>query len=175
MKTIIKKCLNCYEDFNAKVKEINRGYGTFCGLTCSARYNGKKRHDKLKTNTRCSWCTKEFYRSKSSKSKSKSGLLFCSRSCKDVAQRLEGMREIHPPHYGTGTGERGYRTKAAKAYPWKCEICGFKKYPEILEIHHINKDRTDNNIENLIILCPNHHAMVTRKIWKLENRTLVVV
>lgn len=37
----------------------------------------------------------------------------------------------------------------------KCEICG---YSENLELHHINGDPTDNRLENLQILCPNHHA-----------------
>ncbi len=37
----------------------------------------------------------------------------------------------------------------------KCEICG---YTEVIELHHINGDPTDNRIENLQILCPNCHS-----------------
>lgn len=37
----------------------------------------------------------------------------------------------------------------------KCEVCG---YNENLELHHINGDHYDNRLENLQILCPNHHA-----------------
>jgi len=29
----------------------------------------------------------------------------------------------------------------------------------ILELDHINRDRTDNRLENLVILCPNCHAL----------------
>lgn len=29
----------------------------------------------------------------------------------------------------------------------------------ILQIHHIDGDATNNNEENLQVLCPNHHAM----------------
>lgn len=31
-----------------------------------------------------------------------------------------------------------------------------------LEIHHINGDRSDNRESNLIVFCPNHHAMADR-------------
>lgn len=43
----------------------------------------------------------------------------------------------------------------------KCECCGLRVWNEKeipLEIHHINGDRTDNRIENILILCPNCHA-----------------
>lgn len=46
----------------------------------------------------------------------------------------------------------------------KCEICG---WCEIninggnvpIELHHINGDNSDNRLENLQILCPNHHSL----------------
>ena len=37
----------------------------------------------------------------------------------------------------------------------ECEVCG---YTENLELHHINGNHYDNRLENLQILCPNHHA-----------------
>lgn len=43
----------------------------------------------------------------------------------------------------------------------KCECCGITEWlgKEIIcELHHINGDKTDNRIENLIILCPNCHS-----------------
>lgn len=43
----------------------------------------------------------------------------------------------------------------------KCEICGLSHWlekPIRLELHHINGNRTDNRIENLMILCPNCHS-----------------
>jgi len=44
----------------------------------------------------------------------------------------------------------------------KCEICEltkWQKYPITLEVHHIDGDRTNNNYENLQLLCCNCHAM----------------
>lgn len=37
-----------------------------------------------------------------------------------------------------------------------CERCGYNKY-KILQIHHKNRNRNDNSIENLEIICPNCH------------------
>lgn len=39
----------------------------------------------------------------------------------------------------------------------KCQIC---LYDEIVEVHHIDRDRSNNNKENLIVLCPNCHKKV---------------
>ena len=44
----------------------------------------------------------------------------------------------------------------------KCECCGRSEWlgiPIPLELHHINEVHTDNRLENLLILCPNCHAM----------------
>lgn len=49
----------------------------------------------------------------------------------------------------------------------KCESCGFKKWKKEnipLEIHHINGDRSDNNLDNLQLLCCNCHALT--KNWR---------
>ena len=40
----------------------------------------------------------------------------------------------------------------------KCEVCGLSGEEITLELHHINGDHYDNRIENLKILCPNHHS-----------------
>ena len=39
----------------------------------------------------------------------------------------------------------------------QCARCGFNKYPQILERHHIDRNRSNNAINNLEILCPNCH------------------
>jgi len=37
-----------------------------------------------------------------------------------------------------------------------CERCGYSKY-EILHVHHKNRDKFDNKLENLELICPNCH------------------
>lgn len=41
----------------------------------------------------------------------------------------------------------------------KCEKCGFSD-KRILHVHHINKNRKENIRDNLILLCPNCHALI---------------
>ncbi len=38
-----------------------------------------------------------------------------------------------------------------------CERCKYSKY-EILQVHHKNRDRNNNNLNNLELVCPNCHA-----------------
>ena len=43
----------------------------------------------------------------------------------------------------------------------RCECCGITSWngkPAPLELEHINGDKQDNRLENLLILCPNCHA-----------------
>lgn len=45
-----------------------------------------------------------------------------------------------------------------------CECCGLSTWlnnPIILEVHHINGDKTNNNLDNLQLLCPNCHSFTT--------------
>lgn len=44
---------------------------------------------------------------------------------------------------------------------YKCECCGISEWndkPIVLQLHHINKNRYDNRLENLQLLCPNCHS-----------------
>ena len=45
---------------------------------------------------------------------------------------------------------------------YKCEICGLEKWNNQkipLELHHINGNNKDNNLNNLQLVCPNCHAL----------------
>ena len=52
----------------------------------------------------------------------------------------------------------------------KCENCGNSEWcgePIKLEVHHIDGDRTNNNIENLQLLCPNCHSITPN--WRKQK------
>jgi len=51
----------------------------------------------------------------------------------------------------------------------QCQRCGYYEFEGSLHIHHINRDRDNNNESNLILLCANCHFGLHQKKWKLEE------
>lgn len=95
-----------------------------------------------------------FFKQPSSFRKSKSGLYFCNKKCKDEAQSIGGIVDIQPSHYKNGAyAKYGEKKKDIQS----CERCGYNLHPEILQVHHSDRNRFNNKIENLEKLCPNCH------------------
>lgn len=153
MKTITKICLYCNEEFEASLREHKRGNAKYCCKDHSCK--AKKGVTRTIDNVTCAYCGINFHKSESKQSNSKSGLFFCCREHKDLAQQLGGIEAIQPDHYKTG--ESVYREKAFNNLPHVCAVCGYNKYPQILAVHHIDMDRSNNRIENLELLCGTCH------------------
>ena len=56
-----------------------------------------------------------------------------------------------------------------------CERCSYNKF-EILQVHHKNRDRNNNDLKNLELVCPNCHfeEHYLEKSWlraSLEKKT----
>jgi len=148
-------CKNCNKEFEVEKREVNRGNGIFCSRSCSSTFNAKRISKEF--NTVCAYCDKEFYRSQSDKKNSKSGLHFCSRLCKDTAQRIGGIEAIQPKHYNSELTQ--YRTTLKRGRGiTHCERCGYNNHPEILQVHHKDRNRKNNATDNLEVLCPNCHS-----------------
>ena len=87
----------------------------------------------------------------SSPIKNKSSKGTCSYSCSNVAFRS-----------GEDNGnfkDAGYVNICKRYYPSACLVCGEK---EVIDIHHIDCNRENNSPNNLIPLCPTHHAYMHR-------------
>jgi 5-methylcytosine-specific restriction endonuclease McrA len=65
-----------------------------------------------------------------------------------------------------------YRKIAFEHYEPFCAHCGFG-IPAVLEVAHIDGSRSNNDIKNLIILCPNCHKMHDLDI--ISTETIVVM
>jgi 5-methylcytosine-specific restriction endonuclease McrA len=53
----------------------------------------------------------------------------------------------------------------------KCMVCGWDELPDALELHHKDRNHQNNDPTNLVLLCPNCHALLHRgKIeWEVIN------
>ncbi len=155
---IILACSECQKPF-AKPKRFIKGNNNYCSTKCM--------HDaqNLQIEIQCTICEKTFRRPKS-RINTKSGLNFCSRLCKEKAQSGE-VRLLECGFYKDGSGS--YRDKAFAYYHHECEWCK-SDLIELLDVHHLDHDRTNNIIENLIILCVWCHAIETRRLVLVNNR-----
>ena len=72
-----------------------------------------------------------------------------------------------------------YRKLAFEHYPPVCAHCGFG-VADVLEVCHVDCQRTNNRISNLVILCPTCHKMFdldlisTETIRTMRDRPKVV-
>ena len=81
---------------------------------------------------------------------SKKEKITCSYSCSNTHFRSG----VNDPNYKTGDN---YRTKCFLYHKKECIICGENK---IVAVHHYDENHDNNEIDNLIPLCPTHHQYV---------------
>jgi hypothetical protein len=142
------QCAHCGVRFLKPVRFCKEGQPSFCSKSCYSTSRRKR------VTVSCALCgkSKEIQESKYRASKNK--IFFCSRACKDKGQKLEsGIPDILPDHYGTGRNT--YRARCFSHHQHKCCVCGESL---IVEVHHLDHDHDNININNLVPLCPTHHA-----------------
>lgn len=106
----------------------------------------EKKHKKI-----CAVCSSSYIFEGREKTKAFEQSKYCSRSC---ANSIGGASKI----------AIHYRTIAKRAHGLICIVCGFDK---IVDVHHIDENRKNNDPKNLVCLCPNHHEMYHSK-YKIE-------
>ena len=79
---------------------------------------------------------------------------------------------MRPDHYGK-TESKNYREKSFRFYEHKCAICEWNEDKDVLEVHHIDENRNNNDISNLIILCPICHRKLTTGKYVLVDRKYI--
>lgn len=166
-------------EFQASAECFMRGpQQVRCSCPKCSEEQRTKRLSSNRTEVICAYCGKKFLKPNSKLKNSKSGLYFCCREHKDLAQRIEfGLQEIWPEHYEQIDNPTicTYRKKALMIYPNRCAVCGWDDDIDILEVHHIDEDRQNNQLENLIILCPICHKKITSHKYRLINREQIVL
>jgi len=135
--------------------QIKRNKGNvFCGVFCYGIHSRKEKP--------CAICGKMILAGLNKKT--------CSRSCANT-QRA-GIK------YKTGRLKdkvkslQSLKIRLLETRGTKCERCEYDKY-EILQVHHKDRNRANNELENLALICPNCHyeEHFLEKSWlkKLEK------
>jgi 5-methylcytosine-specific restriction endonuclease McrA len=84
--------------------------------------------------------------------------------------RLEkmDMGKMSDLHYSRGSKLVNHIKKRELG---KCESCGFSE-SAILEIDHIDANRANNDLSNLMLLCPNCHRLKAEKQRQIASEIL---
>ena len=154
-KEIELTCFNCQKKFNRAIatrkQAMQRGKTTpFCCRQCADKTANTQ------ITIKCNHCGKRIKRTNREILESKSRRFFCSHRCAALTTLNGGELKID------------YRKIAFKYKEKKCEECGYDN-EYALEIHHIDKDRTNNSKENLHVLCANCHTLVHKNKLKLAS------
>jgi hypothetical protein len=144
-------CIICTQNFYVKPSHLKIGWGKYCSKAC--QYQGQKTGE-LKT---CNNCQKTIYRNKRGLRQSKSGYFFCSKSCQTSWRNTQYRGEKHKNWIN---GKSSYRSALIRSdLEYKCLRCKISD-SRLLAVHHKDKDRSNNDLSNLIWLCHNCHYLV---------------
>lgn len=88
----------------------------------------------------------------------------CSRSCANVCRTGIKYRVGKPRD--KVKYQQGLKLRLLQARGEKCERCGYNKR-EILQIHHRDRNKLNNELANLELICPNCHyeEHLLKKSW----------
>lgn len=171
---VTKICKHCSTSFTVA------NYRKDSAIYCSRRCLALDARQEIVSN--CEECGKEFTHISSRANKAK----YCSRECYYKAMTRKGSVEHECVHCGTKfmdspSHKRKYCSKVcvnkASKDVWKptfttvrkkmearnmllrCERCGYDSEPKILGVHHKDRNRNNNEIDNLEVLCPTCHSL----------------
>lgn len=143
-------CVICNKPIYKRPSQLQLNKGrAFCGIAC---YGISSRKEKP-----CVVCGKMLMAHFNKKT--------CSRGCSNVLRTGIKYRIGRPKdkvvHY------LALKKRLLKLRGDKCEKCDYNKI-KILQVHHIDRNRENNSLDNLELICPNchseeHHLNVERR------------
>ena len=146
----MKLCKKCNSSF-----EVQKGLINYCSLSCKNKRNHTaESKDKISKKVLANW---------------KSGVMdkidyYALNNSPQKKERTKATwdRKTNEKHLnGEKLHVQTVRKIMLKKSEYKCGICNLSDWlgePVTLELHHINGDNKNNEISNLIILCPNCHS-----------------
>jgi hypothetical protein len=150
-----------------KLGYANRGRNTLPVRRCLERNNidfrhfrTSRAHSKHEVMVTCPVCSNTFIKNLNNEKDSKK--VTCSHSC---GNKYFSEKQQYGRHLGAGFNTLvKYNDKLTKYLPTiglrkECVVCGEL---EVLDCHHVDEDRNNDDINNLVFLCPTHHAALHR-------------
>ena len=133
------KCCICNKDIYKRPAQIEKSGGrVFCSQACFGI--------SCRREVPCVVCGKMILGGANKKT--------CSRSCSNIHR--EGIRyKMNNPHDKVKS-QRSIKIRLLKERGGNCTRCNYNKY-EILQVHHKDRDRNNNKMSNLELICPNCH------------------
>lgn len=147
-------CVVCNKPIYRRPSEIesNRGQ-VFCSVNCHGLSCRKE--------TPCVVCRKPILAGLHKKT--------CSRACANI-YRTGIKYKLGAPKRDKVKSQQALKLRLLEQRGKVCSRCNYNKF-EILQVHHKDRDRSNNSLNNLELICPNCHCEehFLKKSW-LRNR-----
>lgn len=132
-------CVVCNNPIYKRPAEIEKNEGrVFCSVKCYGVFCRKE--------SPCAVCGQPILAGLNKKT--------CSRKCANI-QRAGIKYHLGQPRDRV-VSQRALKVRLLEARGTKCERCDYDR-PEILQVHHKNRDTGNNEFDNLELVCPNCH------------------
>jgi len=159
------RCSLCKKIFKRKKSQIVLAKKHYCSVDCQ---NVDRKKGRIIS---CYICHKKVYKKNRDVINSKSKNYFCSTKCSN--QWLGSVRygENHPNWIN---GKHSYKSIMSRSSSVKiCKLCN-ENDTRILIVHHIDNNRENNSVINLVWLCHNCHYLVHHNASKLAELNKVL-
>lgn len=133
------QCIVCNKPIYRRPSEISGNKGNvFCTMVCYGKFIRKEKP--------CLICGKLIMAHFNKKT--------CSRACAN--KHRQGIKyKVGRPHDKV-VYQQGLKFRLLKQRGYNCERCNYTN-TKILVVHHKDRNRTHNNLDNLELICPNCH------------------
>lgn len=133
-----RTCLQCGKEFKAHKCQVKRGGGKYCSISCGTTYRNIHNNPAKDPEVR-----------------------------KKISQNHAPVPWLIENRYDNykGIDIQNYRKKAFRFYGKRCNRCGSE---ERIEVHHKDRDRKNNDLNNLEVLCKSCH--VSEHLEELKNQ-----
>ena len=153
-------CKICNKEFYAKPNWLLKGFGKYCSHAC------KRIAQRTGSYKECFICKKKTWKTPKDVRTSKSKLFFCSKTCQTIWRNK--IVFVGANHANWKGGHFVYReTMKRTKIPQVCKRC-LMKDKRVLIVHHVDKNRSNNHISNLVWLCANCHMLIHHDINEMK-------